>query len=132
VEQDAFDRLVPQCDLCIVASGTATLHVAGYGVPMVIVYRGGGKLVWHGLGRWLVITKKFSLVNLLADRDEWVAPEIIPWFCDPVPVARAALDYLQHPEKLKIQHDRLLRLIKDLDRPGASMNVAKMAMEMMG
>jgi hypothetical protein len=47
-------------------------------------------------------------------------------------VARAALDYLQHPEKLKIQHDRLLRLIKDLDRPGASMNVAKMALEMMG
>lgn len=131
VAQDAFDRLVPQCDLCITASGTATLHVAGFGVPMVILYRGGGRLVYHGIARWLIITKKFALVNLLADRDEYVAPEFIPWFDDPEPVAMAAIDFLQNPDKLRAQHERLLRLIKDLDRPGASMNVAKIAMEMM-
>jgi lipid-A-disaccharide synthase len=64
IEQDAFDRLAPQCDLCVVASGTATLHLAGYGVPMVIVYRGGGKLLWQGFGLRFMITKKFSLGNL--------------------------------------------------------------------
>ncbi|HEV7300060.1 MAG TPA: hypothetical protein VGN72_11895 [Tepidisphaeraceae bacterium] len=131
VEQDAFDRLVPQCDLCITASGTATLHVAGYGVPMVIMYRGGSRLTYYGIAQWLIITKKFALVNLLADPDEWVAPEFIPWFDDPEPVAASAIDFLQNPDKLKAQHDRLLRLIKDLDRPGASMNVAKIAFEMM-
>lgn len=131
VEQDAFDRLVPQCDLCIVASGTATLHVAGFGVPMIVMYRGGSRLVYHGLARWLIITKKFSLVNLLAPRDEWVAPEFIPWFSDPEPVAKKAIEFLRDPAILKRQHERLLRLIKDLDRPGASMNVAKMAMGMM-
>lgn len=131
IEQDAFDRLVPQCDLCITASGTATLHVAGFGVPMVIMYRGGNRLAYYGIAKWLIITKKFSLVNLLAGRDEWIAPEHIPWFDDPEPVAASAIDYLQHPEKLRAQHERLLRLIKDLDKPGASMNVAKMAMGMM-
>src|SRR5438128_1540777 len=34
-----FDQLVPHCDLCLTVSGTATLHVAGYGVPMIVVYR---------------------------------------------------------------------------------------------
>jgi lipid-A-disaccharide synthase len=131
IEQDAFDRLVPQCDLCITASGTATLHVAGFGVPMVILYRGGNRLAYYGIAKWLIITKKFSLVNLLADRDEWIAPEHIPWFDDPEPVAASAIDYLKHPEKLRAQHERLLKLIKDLDKPGASMNVAKMAMGMM-
>jgi len=130
IEQDAFDRLVPRCDLCIVASGTATLHVAGFGVPMIIMYRGGNRLV-YGLARWLIITEKFSLVNLLADRDEWIAPEFIPWFSDPEPVASKAIEFLRDPAILKAQHERLLRLIKDLDRPGVSMNVAKMAMGMM-
>jgi lipid A disaccharide synthetase len=30
--QDAFDEMVPRCDLCLTVSGTATLHVAGFGV----------------------------------------------------------------------------------------------------
>jgi lipid-A-disaccharide synthase len=131
IAQDAFDTLVPQCDLCVVASGTATLHVAGFGVPMVVVYRGGSRLAYHGIARWLIITKKFSLVNLLAERDEWVAPEFIPWFCDPEPVAASAIDFLKHPEKLRAQHERLKKLLHDLDRPGASTNVARIAIEMM-
>jgi hypothetical protein len=120
IAQDAFDTLVPQCDLCVVASGTATLHVAGFGVPMVVVYRGGNRLVYHGLARWLIITKKFSLVNLLAERDEWVAPEFIPWFCDPDPVANSAIDFLKHPEKLKAT----ARTIEKADsRPGSPRRV---------
>src|SRR5690242_9404295 len=33
-ECDGFDEMVPRCDLCLTVSGTATLHVAGYNVPM--------------------------------------------------------------------------------------------------
>ena len=34
--QDSFDQLVPECDLCLTVSGTATLHVASFGVPMIV------------------------------------------------------------------------------------------------
>ena len=52
-ERDAFDRMVPCCDLCITVSGTATLHVASFGVPMIVVYRASWA-VWNLAGRWLI------------------------------------------------------------------------------
>ena len=36
---DGFDQMIPQCDLCLCKSGTSTLHVAAYSVPMIVVYR---------------------------------------------------------------------------------------------
>lgn len=131
-EQDTFDELVPQCDLCITASGTATLHVAAHGIPMIVVYR-GSPILWHGLARWLVKVETFSLVNLLAGvkKSQHVVPEFIPWYGDNAPVADCAIDYLNHPDKLEAQHQKLLALVKRLDHPGASMNVAKLAMGLM-
>ncbi len=128
--QDQFDTLVPKCDLCIVASGTATLHVAGFGVPMIVVYR-GSPLLWHGVGRWLIKVRVFSLVNLLAGVDKHIVPEFIPWYGSNDPVANCAIDLLRHPDKLDLQQQKLNALIKQLDKPGASMNVAKLAITMM-
>jgi lipid-A-disaccharide synthase len=48
--QDAFDEMVPRCDLCLTVSGTATLHVAGFGVPMIVVYH-ASRALWNLLGR---------------------------------------------------------------------------------
>jgi lipid-A-disaccharide synthase len=127
---DAFDTLVPQCDLCITVSGTATLHVAGHSVPMIVVYR-GNPVLWHLLGRWLIKTRTYSLVNLLSDFHEHIVPEFIPWYGSNEPVAAHAIGMLQTPSKLHDQQRRLRHLIQSLDKPGASMNVAKMALEMM-
>ena len=65
---DQFDQMVPRCDLCLTVSGTATLHVASFGVPMLVVYR-VSPLAWNLAGRWLVPTRTFALVNLLAARN---------------------------------------------------------------
>ncbi len=56
IELDGFNRLVPCCDLCITVSGTATVHVASLGVPMIVVYR-ANPVLWHVAGRWLVKTR---------------------------------------------------------------------------
>jgi lipid-A-disaccharide synthase len=127
---DQFDQMVPRCDLCLTVSGTATLHVAGHGVPMIVVYR-GNPLLWHTVGRLMVRTRTFSLVNLLSDFHEHIVPEFVPWYGSNEPVAQAAIDLLGHPQKLESQRQRLRHLIQSLDKPGASMNVAKLAMEMM-
>jgi lipid-A-disaccharide synthase len=126
---DSIDQFMPQCDLCLCKSGTSTLHVAAYAVPMIVVYR-MSPLMWHGLARWVVKTKKIALVNILAGNVELV-PEFVPWYGSNDSVIDCALEFLRDPSKLTAQKQKLRDLIRGLDRRGASMNTAKIAMEMM-
>jgi lipid-A-disaccharide synthase len=142
IREGAFDEFVPRCDLVITVSGTATLHVALHNTPMIVVYY-GRPLTWNAVGRWLIKTRTYALVNLLAAEPElaWsgrvtpamhIVPEFIPWYGSTQPAADHALDLLSHPEKLAAQRQRLAALARKLERPGASMAVARMAMEMLG
>ncbi len=125
-----FDSMVPRCDLCVTVSGTATLHVAGHHVPMLVVYR-LNRFVWYVFGRWMVHTRTYSLVNLLAHPARHIVPEFIPWFGQPDAVAAAAIDYLREPAKLSDQSQNLRALLQTLDKPGASRNVAELGLRMM-
>jgi lipid-A-disaccharide synthase len=127
--ENAFDEVVPLCDLCITVSGTATLHVAGHLVPMLVVYR-LSPITWHGFGRWMVRTRTFALVNLLSEGRRHIVPEFIPWFGEPEPVAEKAIALLSDPALRSAQVDQLAKLIASLDKTGASMNVAKLAIGM--
>ena len=129
IAQDAFDTMVPRCDLCITASGTATLHVAGHYVPMIVVYR-INPLAWNLAGRWLVRTRTFALVNLLAGKDKRLVPEFVPWTGPGDDVAQLAIHLLQHPPLLDAQSAALKQLVDQLDKPGASARVARLGMEM--
>ncbi|HEY2584178.1 MAG TPA: hypothetical protein VGI81_00265 [Tepidisphaeraceae bacterium] len=139
VGMDQFDKMVPRCDLCVTVSGTATLHVASFGVPMIVVYR-INRLAWNAAGRWLVPTRTFALVNLLAAtnptdqtrarRADHLVPEFVPWYGSGDVVARAALDLLRHPDRLAAQREKLRRLVQTLDHPGASDKTARLAIDM--
>ena len=83
-------------------------------------------------------TRTYALVNVLsapsvaeADPARHTVPEFIPWYGPTNPAADAALDLLRHPEKLSAQRDKLAGLIHSLDRPGASLAAARMAMELL-
>lgn len=140
VEIDQFDAMVPRCDLCLTVSGTATLHVASFGVPMLVVYR-VSRMAWNLAGRWLVPTRTFALVNLLASKDptdqtqatgaDHLVDEFVPWYGSGEPLARTALDLLHHPERLADQRQKLRQLVQSLDHPGASDKTAQLAIEMM-
>jgi lipid-A-disaccharide synthase len=125
-----FSELVQKCDLCITVCGTATLEVAGHGVPLIVVYR-LNPVLWHLVARWIIKTRTYSLVNLLNDTREDIVPEYIPWYGSNAPVANKALEYLRDPQMLILQRDRLRALIRTLNRPGASRNVAQLAFELM-
>jgi lipid-A-disaccharide synthase len=129
-ELDGFDRLVPQCDLCLTVSGTATLHVAGYHVPMIVVYR-GNRILWHLIGRWIIKTRTYSLVNLLNDSHDKIVPEFVPWYGSDTTVADKAISFLKDPRQLDQQRRRLEKLIRSLDRPGASRHVAELAADLL-
>jgi lipid-A-disaccharide synthase len=135
IDPGGFDRVVPQCDFCVTVSGTAALHVAAYGVPQVVVYR-GNPVLWHLVGRWVVKARTYSLVNILAGRvggrEEQISPEFIPWYGSNGPVAEAVVDYLRHPGKMAEQRRLLLEVVRPLDQRGASMNAARLGVELMG
>ena len=137
-ERDAFDKMVPRCDLCLTVSGTATLHVAGFGVPMIVVYH-YSPVLWNLLGRWLVRTRTYALVNVLAagspaeaDPAHHAVPEFIPWYGSTGPAAQMAIAYLREPQRLAEQKARLEGVVRSLDRPGALANAARMAMALAG
>ena len=141
IRQGAFDEFVPRCDLVLTVSGTATLHVALHNTPMIVVYY-GRPLTWNAVGRWLIKTRTYALVNLLAAEPELassgrvtpamhIVPEFIPWYGSTQPVAEHAISLLSDPTKLADQRERLAALARKLERPGASMAVARMAVEMM-
>ncbi|MCF6285813.1 MAG: lipid-A-disaccharide synthase, partial [Candidatus Hydrogenedentes bacterium] len=58
---------------CMVASGTATLETALFGVPMIIMYKVTTITYW--LARLLVDIKYIGIVNILAGRE--IVPEYI-------------------------------------------------------
>jgi lipid-A-disaccharide synthase len=124
-----FDSMVPQCDLCISVSGTATLHAAGHGAPQIVVYR-LNPVIWNLFARFIVKTRTFSLVNLLSDSHKDIVPEFIPWYGSNQPVADKALELLRHPELLEEQRARVLQLMGTLNRPGASRNAAELAIDL--
>lgn len=127
--QDAFDDLIPECDLVLCKSGTSTVHVAAYGVPMIVVYR-INTLLWKAAGQFLIKTPKIAMVNILAGNVDLV-PEYIPWNGDPEPITREALELLRHPERLEQIRRDLLDLVAPFDRRGACEQVARMALHMM-
>jgi lipid-A-disaccharide synthase len=72
-------QVMAESHFAVTKSGTVTLELAHFGVPMVIFHRtswllGLGR---HLLGRWAVGTTSFSLVNILAGRK--IVPELMPW-----------------------------------------------------
>ena len=129
IKQDGFDELVPRCDLVVTKSGTSTVHVAAWRVPMIVVYR-INPVLWELVGRWLIRTRKIAMVNILAGQIDLV-PEFIPWYGSNQPVIDCALDLLRHPEKLRAQRDKLDALMAPIDRPGASINTATLALSLM-
>lgn len=135
VRQDAFDDLVPRCDLCITVSGTATLHVALHGVPMLIVYA-GSRLLWETVGRWVIPTRTFGLINLLAADQprpmpaSQIMPEFVPWSGSVQPVIETATAWLEDPILLHRKSQELVNVVGRIHRPGAAAVAAGIAVDL--
>jgi lipid-A-disaccharide synthase len=128
IQLNGTDALLPECDIALAKSGTSTLHVAAYGVPMVVVYY-GNEWLWKCAGQFIVKTRTFSTVNILAKRH--IVKEFVPWYGPVTETTDLMLDYLKHPEKLLMQRNELIEMLKPIDHPGASKNVAKLAVDLL-
>ena len=111
LENCTYDA-VAHARAAIVASGTAAVETALLGTPMVIVYR-VSDATWR-LGRWMVRTPFYSMVNLVAER--LIVPEFIQDQFQPQAVARAVRELMENPDAEKRMREELKEVAARLSR----------------
>ena len=126
VRQGDIYGMLAQCQVALVASGTATLDTAIMGVPMVVIYKVTPISYW--LGRILIKVPYIGLANLVAG--ERVVPELIQDDATPERLAAEALSLLEDAGARKAMIERLNGIRKDLGKGGASQRAASIAIEM--
>lgn len=103
------------CDVTLIASGTATLEAALFKRPMVIAYN----MNWLS---WQIMRRKqlqpwVGLPNILCR--EFVVPEFLQERASPDALARATLDWLDHPDRCRQLVRRFTTLHDELRRDTA-------------
>ena len=116
-------------DLALVASGTATLELAYYETPMVVLYNIRWAQ-WHLLGRWLVTTPYFSLPNALAGRA--IVPEFMRDCAPGSDVVDRASHMLMDAAARQEVKAALADVHRRIDVPGASENAAREVLRLVG
>lgn len=119
VEHDTFNGIAA-CDVCMVASGTATLETALLGTPMVVVYK-TAFLTWL-LARLMIRIDWIGLVNVVAGKK--IVPECIQFDATPEKIADTLKTIYENPSRLKEIKNDLAQVRSKLGEPGASRRAA--------
>jgi lipid-A-disaccharide synthase len=115
-----------RADAAIAVSGTATLELALWDVPSVLVYRSSPGTVW--LARRLVQTKCAGLANILLG-DKPVMPELIQEYATVKNIIDELSQILDGPASLA-QRKRFVELRTVLGDQNPSDRVSRLAMEL--
>ncbi len=117
--------LMQRAECAVIASGTATLEAAYYGLPYCLVYRVAP--LTYGLARLLVKIEFIGLVNILAG--EAVVEELIQDEAHAAAVARALAEFLDSPEKRECLQQKLAETAAELGGTGAHQRAAEAVAE---
>jgi len=121
--------LLAAADLVLVASGTATLHVAYYRKPMIVMYDAGRLLALLSrlFGRFVLQTPHLSLLNILAGAR--VVPEFMPFVRDLGQVAAVAGQLLTDATWRNLLVQQIDAVVRPLESSDASANVCRLMAE---
>ncbi|MBF0123017.1 MAG: lipid-A-disaccharide synthase [Candidatus Omnitrophica bacterium] len=127
VSRDYYNAL-NAADLCVVASGTATLETGILGKPMAVIY----KTSWLTflIARLVIRIPYISLVNIVAGKK--IVEELLQQHANPKKIAKVIDDFLRNPEKARATRKELAGLKTKLGSPGASQRAAKIILTELG
>ena len=113
--------LMQRACCAVIASGTATLEAAYYGLPYCLVYRMAP--LTYLAAKVLVKIELIGLVNILAGEE--VIEELIQGEAEPIPVARSLQAFIDSPAKREALQSRLAETTAKLGGEGAHERAAK-------
>ncbi len=113
--------LMQRAGCAVIASGTATLEAAYYGLPYCLVYRMAP--LTYLMAKLLVKIELVGLVNILAG--ECVIEELIQSKAEPVGVSRALREFLESPAKREALRVKLAATTAMLGGLGAHERAAR-------
>lgn len=113
-------EVMAMADFALATSGTATLELAHFDTPMVVLYRTnpGGLL----LKRLFLKIPHISLVNIIAGRE--VVPEYVYWRKHEEIIAKAALDIITDEKRYQKMRVEIREVAEAINSPGASAKAA--------
>ncbi len=117
---DKISEVIKSSSLCISSSGTVTLEIANYQIPMVICYR--VTPFEYFVSKPLIDTPYICLVNAIAGKE--VVPEKLMYKDDYKWLAFRATELLLNDEKRQMCIDGLKKLTSLIGIPGASEKAA--------
>lgn len=115
VTEGGSHSLMQRAGCAVIASGTATLEAAYYGLPYCLVYRVAD--LTYRAAQVLLKIERIGLVNILAGEE--IVEEFIQDAAQPATVARALGDFLDLPEKCEALRLRLAETASKLGGAGA-------------
>jgi len=120
-ENGGSHKLMQQASCAVIASGTATLEAAWYGLPYCLVY----KIAFptYLLGKMLVKVKHIGLVNILAGKQ--VVEEFIQGEADPINIKEALERFMKDPEYTAQVKAEMAEVVAQLGEPGCHLRAAK-------
>jgi lipid-A-disaccharide synthase len=107
--------LMQRACCAVIASGTATLEAAYYGLPYCLVYRVAP--LTYAAAKVLVKIKLIGIVNILAGEE--VVKELVQSDAEPAAVADQLRSFLEFPEKRDALRAKLAETCAKLGGPGA-------------
>lgn len=120
-EENAAYSAMAASDLCLMASGTATLESTLLGTPPLILYKISP--VSFAIGKRLVTNRMIGLPNILMGKAK--IPEILQKDCNPKFISKVALEKLAQDEKNSVQWKKIRSAVQN--GVGKSGSVARAA-----
>ena len=126
--RERIHDLTRACDAVIAVSGTVTLEIALVGTPMVIIYKLSP--ITYQVAKRLVKVRHIGLCNIVADKT--VVRELIQDEANPEGIAAEIAHILSDPSYAGQIREELATIAAMLGSGGASKNVARLTLELMG
>lgn len=125
IEVGTVYDLMQRSGVAAVASGTATLEAACFGLPYSLVYKVSALTYW--IGKMVVRIKNLGIVNILAQRQ--VVRELVQGDLTPDTLAAEMVDLLQNDRRRHALEAELAGVVAMLGEGGAYVRTAKVIEE---
>jgi|TARA_B110000444_G_scaffold236559_1_gene248519 lipid-A-disaccharide synthase len=105
-------------------SGTVSLEVCNARIPSIIIYK--ISYINFIIVKLLVKTKYANIINFAANQE--IIPELLQYKCNPKNIFKHVDYFLQNPNKIKIQINKIQKILKELKINKSSSELASLSL----